>query len=102
MKHHRIVYLVVLLIASSGCGRSDTDQSEQGTADQATADQAPEMLLADRLAEPGPPERAGFRPCLLATDCLTLDERPFQVCLLGVERCPQQAEFHRVPVGDQR
>jgi hypothetical protein len=102
MKHRRIVYLVVLLIATSGCAQSDTDQSVQATADQATADRASETLLADRLTEPGPPERAGFRPCLLATDCLTLDERPFQVCLLGAERCPQQADFHRVPAGDQR
>lgn len=97
MKQHRIVCLVALLIATSGCAQSDTEQAEQAARDEALG-----RLLADRRPEPGPPQRAGFQPCLLATDCLTLDERPFEACLLGAERCPQQADFHRVPLGDQR
>ena len=89
------VFLIVLIMATSGCARLDIDHSAKPAQDNARD------ALARQLAELDPPERRAFRPCLLATDCLALDDRPFQVCLLGAERCPQDAELSRVPLDDQ-
>jgi hypothetical protein len=41
------------------------------------------------------------RACLVrGIDCLALDERPFTVCLLAPERCPQEAQGEFVVQGE--
>ncbi len=34
-----------------------------------------------------PPEGSGFKACQLGTSCLTLDPRPFELCLLDSKHC---------------
>jgi len=34
-----------------------------------------------------PPPGTGFTACQLGTSCLTLDERPFEICLLDTKHC---------------
>jgi hypothetical protein len=34
-----------------------------------------------------PPEGSGFTACQLGTSCLTLDPRPFELCLLDSKHC---------------
>jgi hypothetical protein len=34
-----------------------------------------------------PPEGSGFTACQLGTSCLTLDPRPFELCLLDATHC---------------
>ncbi len=34
-----------------------------------------------------PPPGTGFKACQLGTSCLTLDERPFEICLLDTKHC---------------
>jgi hypothetical protein len=34
-----------------------------------------------------PPQGSGFKACQLGTSCLTLDPRPFELCLLDSKHC---------------
>ena len=34
-----------------------------------------------------PPPGTGFTACQLGTSCLTLDQRPFEICLLDTKHC---------------
>lgn len=111
-------FLAVLLIAISGCSRVAIEQPADAAHDNAAdafptrhanaAEAVPtrrdtaEEFLARQIAEERRPDLAAFQPCLLATDCLALDKRPFRACLTGAERCPQDAEMYRVPLGGQR
>jgi len=38
-----------------------------------------------------PPQGSGFKACQLGTSCLTLDPRPFELCLLDAKHCADKA-----------
>lgn len=91
-------FLAVLLVATSGCSRVPSivriDASVEAAPDRPQA-----LLPARQFTERDHREPPRFQPCLLGSDCLALDSRPFQLCLVAAERCPQDAEIYRVPVG---
>lgn len=45
--------------------------------------------IASRFLQP--PRVEGFKACQLGTTCLTLDPRPFELCLVGTKRCAEKA-----------
>jgi hypothetical protein len=83
-----------LLIAITGCWPIEMDPSAQEAQDEVRA------ALARRVADLERLESSAFQPCLLGTSCLALDPRPFEVCLVGAERCPRDARFHRILAAD--
>jgi hypothetical protein len=71
-----------LLGASLGCSQpaSTPSAQEQGEATLVKAQRDREQPTAQL--------------CLLdATDCLALDSRPFEPCLIATERCPRDAQL---------
>ena len=38
-----------------------------------------------------PPQGSGFKACQLGTSCMTLDTRPFELCLLDSKHCADKA-----------
>jgi hypothetical protein len=57
----------------------------------------PPSLLRGAVTQSGParfhqpPEGSGFKACQLGTSCLTLDPRPFELCLLDSKHCADKA-----------
>ena len=77
-----------LLGASLGCSQRPSAPPDQ---QQRSAD---EQRLANLLPDKSEREHPGAQVCLLGTNCLALDSRPFELCLIAAKRCPQDARWY--------
>jgi hypothetical protein len=79
--------VAALLGVAGGCTSSQplTDSSPvvavAPLAEQAAQAHIAELQETDRV-----------QSCLLGTSCMELDEEPFEVCLLGSDKCPSNPE----------
>ncbi len=99
MAHNGVASCVALaVLVSSGSAQvrppNDSAASNPPPADSALPFQPP----ADSALPFQPDRYPPPRPCLLdSADCMALDPRPFEVCLLALNRCPSEAEMLPLP-----
>ena len=80
----------VLLGASLGCSQRPSTPPDQERRERFAEGQRLANLLPDKSER----EHSGAQVCLLGTNCLALDSRPFELCLIAAERCPQDARWY--------
>ncbi len=78
-----------LLGASLGCSERPSAPPSQERRERSAEEQRLANLLPDEFER----EHSGAQVCLLGTNCLALDSRPFELCLIAAERCPQDARL---------
>lgn len=86
----RAAACAALLGASLGCSERPSAPPAQERRERSAEEQRLANLLPDEFER----EHPGPQVCLLGTNCLALDSRPFEPCLIAAERCPQDARLY--------